>query len=62
MQLAKRFQMLFECWINRPLTPPFSFLCSFLDGLVSAPLTDLNLAVNTIGVEGANAIAAALPR
>ena len=52
----------FECCIYRPLTHPLSFLCSFLDGLVSAPLNKLDLTYNDIGVEGAKAIAAALPR
>ena len=38
------------------------WLLRVFDGLVSASLTDLNIAGNEIGVEGAKAIAAALPR
>ena len=43
------------------LTVSFFSLCAFLDGLVSTPLTDLNLYNNQIGPEGAKAIAGALP-
>ena len=59
MQRVVRFRMMHSSPANSPIFP---FLCSFLDGLVSTPLTTLDLTYNRIGVEGAKAIAGALPR
>ena len=39
--------------------PPFSFLCSFLDSLVSTPLTSVNLLRNHIGGAAADVVRAA---
>ena len=55
----------FEYCIYRPLTePPFPSFFRISVGfyLFSAPLNNLNISYNSIGVEGAGAIAAALPR
>ena len=54
MQLVARFQMM--------SISPSNSLISFSVGFFSAPLTDLNIRENKIGVEGAKAIAAVLPR
>ena len=47
---------------NRSLQPTDAIIIASLMSMVNAPLTDLNVAGNSIGIEGAKAIAAVLPR
>ena len=55
MQRVVRFRMMH----SSPAKPPFPFLCSFLDGLVSTPLTSVNLLRNDIGEAAADVVRAA---
>jgi hypothetical protein len=47
-------------YLTQATNPSFAHFCWVY--LFSAPLTDLNISENEIGIEGAKAIAAALPR
>ena len=47
---------------RKRLQPTDATIIASLMSMVNAPLKSLNLYFNQIGVEGANAIAAALPR
>ena len=47
---------------NKRLQPTDAIIIASLMSMVNAPLTDLNIAANSIGVEGAKALAAVLPR
>jgi hypothetical protein len=57
---AAKWHALSTIHLMQKLTPLSRISVGFY--LVSAPLTDLNIAGNSIGIEGAKAIAAVLPR
>ena len=61
MQLAARFRML-QSVPSSDAHKPRNSRISLSVGFFSAPLTTLNISYNSLGVEGAKAIAGALPR